>query len=105
SPYSITPATFNSLSKSAATNDIYPTSLHDALPIFNAASLTGSITNQSKTYGSDDPSLSGIAVTLTGIVNRTVSTWNGNVLVNDTGNVATTLTSLTRSAGDRKSVV
>src|SRR5205814_706974 len=45
-------------------------------------------------------SLSGFAVTLTGIVNRTVSTWNGNVLVNDTGNVATTLTSLTRSAGE-----
>jgi hypothetical protein len=66
----------------------------------NAANLTGTIANQSKTYGADDPSLSGISVNLGGVINRTISTWNGNVIKNDTGNVATTLASLTRDSGE-----
>ena len=42
------------------------------------ASLTGTIANQTKVYGADDPSLAGIGVTLTGlVVNPAVSTWNG----------------------------
>src|SRR5439155_84501 len=89
--YSITADTFNALTGSAAGNYSAPTFTGAPALTINAASLTGSIVNQSNVFGSDDPSLSGIAVTLTGIVNRTVSTWNGNVLVNDTGNVATTL--------------
>ncbi|HSW93172.1 MAG TPA: MBG domain-containing protein, partial [Gammaproteobacteria bacterium] len=65
------------------------------------AGLTGSIANQSKVYGTDDPSLTGIAVTLNGIINNpAIVTWNGNVSVNDTGNVATTLASLTRATGE-----
>ena len=45
--------------------------------------------------------LSGISVTLNGIINnQSISTWNGTVAVNDTGNVATTLSSLTRTAGE-----
>src|SRR5205085_3760660 len=50
--------------------------------------------------GANDPTLSGINVALAGIVNGSISTWNGNVSVNDTGNVATTLNSLTRAAGE-----
>ena len=62
--------------------------------------MTASIANQSKIYGADDPALSGINVALGGVINRTVSTWNGNVSVNDTGNVATTLAILARNAGE-----
>src|SRR6185369_15487898 len=65
------------------------------------ATLTGSIANQTKVYGADDPTLSGITVNLGGVVNNpALVTWNGTVSVNDTGNVATTLASLTRNAGE-----
>ena len=48
------------------------------------ASLTGTIANQTKVYGADDPSLAGIGVTLTGlVVNPAVSTWNGTVAIDD----------------------
>src|SRR5207344_2573630 len=61
----------------------------------------GSIANQTKVYGADDPTLSGITVNLGGVVNNpALVTWNGTVSVNDTGNVATTLASLTRNAGE-----
>ena len=63
------------------------------------ASLTGTIANQNKLYGEDDPALGGIGVSLTGLVNRTVSTWNGNVGVNDSA-LTSSLTSLTRAAGE-----
>jgi hypothetical protein len=66
----------------------------------NQAALTATIGNQSKTYGANDPSLSGITPTLAGVINRTVSTWNGNVIVNDTGLVTASLASLTRIAGE-----
>src|SRR5438132_3319088 len=56
--------------------------------------------NQSSFHTRRSSDLSGIGVTLGGVINRTVSTWNGNVAVNDTGNVATTLASLTRNAGE-----
>src|SRR5262249_58575798 len=62
-----------------------------------------SIANQSKTYGADDPSLSGIAVGLSGQVNRTVTNWmGGTTAINDTGaaQVAASLNSLTRNAGE-----
>ncbi|HXZ95946.1 MAG TPA: MBG domain-containing protein, partial [Burkholderiales bacterium] len=67
----------------------------------NPVALTGTIANQSKTYGSDDPALASIAVALGGVVNANVTDWNGNVTsLNDTGNVATTLASLTRVPGE-----
>src|SRR5262249_56661582 len=66
----------------------------------NQAALTASIANQSKTYGADDPSLAGITPALAGVINRTVSTWNGNVVVNDTNNVSASVASLTRNAGE-----
>src|SRR5258705_12312030 len=57
--------------------------------------------NQTKGYGQDDPSLAGIAVNLGGVVsNPSIVTWNGTVAINDTGNVSTTLASLTRAAGE-----
>src|SRR6185436_9528132 len=65
------------------------------------AALTGSITNQTKVYGADDPTLSGIAVSLGGLVNGTVTDWNGaSTPLNDTGNVSATLATLTRNAGE-----
>src|SRR6185295_12156881 len=65
------------------------------------AALTGTIANQTKTYGADDPTLSGITVTLGGVVNGTVTNWNGATTpLNDTGNVSATLATLSRGAGE-----
>ena len=36
----------------------------------SAKSLTGTIANQNKVYGQDDPSVAGIGVTLNGIINN-----------------------------------
>ncbi len=56
---------------------------------------------QRKTYGTNDPSISGISVNLGNVVNQSVTDINGNVTaINNTGNVATTLASLTRTAGE-----
>ena len=64
------------------------------------AALTGTIANQTKTYGQNDPALAGIAVNLGGVVYRSVVDINGNSTpINDSGNVATTLSSLTRDGG------
>ncbi|MGH8703201.1 MAG: MBG domain-containing protein, partial [Burkholderiales bacterium] len=64
------------------------------------APLTGTIPNQTKTYGASDP-LAGVPVTLAGLVNNpAIATWNGNVAVNDTGLVSASLASLTRVAGE-----
>ncbi|HSW68693.1 MAG TPA: autotransporter-associated beta strand repeat-containing protein, partial [Gammaproteobacteria bacterium] len=101
SPYNITAVTFNALSGSAAGNYTLANALSNAPTLsVTAAPLSASIANQTKVYGANDPLLSGIGVTLGGVINRTVSTWNGNVSVNDTGNVATSLASLTRDAGE-----
>src|SRR5439155_2514074 len=62
SPYSITAATFNALTGSAAGNYSAPTFTGAPALTINAPSLTAATRHQSKTYGSDDPSLSGIAV-------------------------------------------
>ncbi|MBA3662230.1 MAG: autotransporter-associated beta strand repeat-containing protein, partial [Gammaproteobacteria bacterium] len=100
SPYSITTATFNALTGSAAGNYNAPILSAGSTLTVTPASLTGSIANQKKVYGANDPTLSGIGVTLTGLINRSVSTWNGSVVVNDSSNVATSLSSLTRTAGE-----
>jgi hypothetical protein len=63
----------------------------------NQAAITATIGNQNKTYGANDPA---ITPTLSGVINRTVSTWNGNVLVNDTGLVSASLASLTPTPGE-----
>ena len=101
SPYSITAATFNALTGTAAGNYSVPTLAGSPTLTITQASLTGSIANQTKVYGSNDPALSGIGVTLNGIINNAnISTWNGTVAINDVGNVATTLASLARSVGE-----
>src|SRR5258706_15561204 len=64
------------------------------------AALTGTMANQTKGYGQDDPSLAGIAGNLGGgVSNPAILTWNGTVAINDTGNVSATLARLTRAAG------
>ena len=69
--------------------------------VITAKALTGSIANQSKVYGANDPALGGITENLAGIVNDCVTDINGNATsINDTGNVSTTLASLTRTAGE-----
>ncbi|HSW69910.1 MAG TPA: MBG domain-containing protein, partial [Gammaproteobacteria bacterium] len=101
SPYNITAVTFNALSGSAVGNYTLSNSLTGSPTLsVTAASLSGSIANQTKVYGANDPLLSGIGVTLSGIINRTVSTWTGNVPVNDTGNVTASINSLARAAGE-----
>src|SRR6185436_10491548 len=74
----------------------YTTTVNPNAHVLNVtpAALTGSITNQTKVYGADDPTLSGIAVSLGGLVNGTVTDWNGaSTPLNDTGNVSATLRS------------
>jgi hypothetical protein len=67
------------------------------------APLAVSLTNpaQTKVYGANDPTLggTGIAMTLTGLVNRTVTDWNGTVVVNDSA-ITGTAANLTRVAGE-----
>jgi len=95
--YNITAGTFSTPS----TNYSAPTFTGTPTLTIGTASLTASVANQNKVYGADDPSLAGIAVTMGGAINRTVSNWNGaNTVINDTGNVGATLTSLSRSAGE-----
>src|SRR5204862_399781 len=65
------------------------------------APVTATITTpgQTKVYGTNDPALPGL--TLAGVVNTTVTDWNGTpTLLNDTGNVTQTLASLARNAGE-----
>jgi DNA/RNA-binding domain of Phe-tRNA-synthetase-like protein len=101
SPYSITGATFNALTGTSAGNYNSPTLTGSPTLSITKAALTASIANQTKVYGANDPTLSGISVTLGGVINNSsISTWNGTVSINDTGNVATTLASLTRTAGE-----
>src|SRR4051812_49777014 len=69
---------------SAASSNVSASSLTGSPTLtISQASLTGAIANQSKVYGADDPTLAGIGVTLTGLVNNpAVVTWNGNVAIN-----------------------
>src|ERR1019366_1029585 len=101
SPYSITSGTLNALGGSAAGNyTAVLSTVGDTLTV-TPASLTGTIASQTKVYGQNDPALGGIGVTLGGVVNNpAIVTWNGNVAVNDTGNVTTSLASLARTAGE-----
>ncbi len=99
-PYNITGATFNSLTGSAAGNYAAPSGLTGTPTLtISQASLTGSIANQDKVYGADDPSLGSIGVTLSGLIDRTVATWNGNVDVDDSA-LTSSVTSLARQIGE-----
>jgi hypothetical protein len=97
--YDITTATFNVLTGASAGNYSAPAFIGTPTLSVTAATLTATIADQSKVYGNADPSASSIAVTLTPI-NRTVSTWNGDVLVNDTGLVDASIAGLSRVAGE-----
>ena len=101
SPYSILAAAFNSLTGSAAGNYNAPSFTGTPTLTITPASLTASIANQNKIYGTNDPAISSIGVILSGIINNpAISTWNGTVAINDTGNVNGTLTALSRVAGE-----
>src|SRR4029079_4581517 len=98
--YSISSASFAALSGSAAGNYNAPAYTAGSAQLnITKANLTASLANQSKTYGADDPSLGGVSVTLGGLINRTVSTWMGNVNVDDSG-VTTSVASLIRASGE-----
>jgi len=96
----ITAATFTALSGASAANYTAPTFSGEHDLTITAASVTASIDDQTKVYGADDPLLSSITPTLSGLINRTVTTWNGDVSVDDSGDVNSSLTSLTREAGE-----
>ncbi|MDR3478816.1 MAG: MBG domain-containing protein, partial [Gammaproteobacteria bacterium] len=101
SPYVINAATFNALTGTAAGNYNVPTFAGSPTLSITKASLTGAIANQTKVYGANDPALSGIGVTLGGVINNpAIATWNGNVSVNDTALVSATPSSLTRAVGE-----
>ena len=72
--------------------------------IISAANLTGSIANQSKTYGANDPLASGISVPLVGLINRTATVWygTGSTIINDsalTSSIATISRAATENVG------
>jgi hypothetical protein len=98
--YTITGASFNAMTGTGAANYIAPVLSGSPTLTIGKADLTATIANQTKVYGQDDPTLAGIAPVLGGTINRTVVSWNGNVALNDTGNVGTTLASLTRASGE-----
>ena len=56
SPYNITAATFNALTGTAAGNYNAPTFTGTPTLTITKATLTGSIANQTKVYGANDPS-------------------------------------------------
>ena len=68
-----------------------------------ASQVLAAISNQSKIYGDPDPPPSAIAVRLTP-VNRRVSTWGGDVAVDDTGKVAASVVGLERESGENVGV-
>src|SRR5690606_12036142 len=100
--YAITGGTLNALSGASAGNYSGATldTTSNTLDITPAAALTATIADQSKTYGTSDPSLVGITVNLAGLVNTSVTDWNGaNTAINDSAAVSTTLATLTRNSG------
>ncbi|MCF8078952.1 MAG: hypothetical protein K9K88_06700 [Desulfobacterales bacterium] len=94
--YAITAGTFTTPSTNYSAPSLALGSTLDITP----ASLTATVADQTKIYGTDDPALAGIGVTLTGLVNDpAITTWNGAVAVDDSA-LASTVTSLTRDAGE-----
>ena len=67
----------------------------------NQASLTATVDNQTKVYGADDPTLSGIGVTLAGLIDRNdIYTWNNPTVTIDDSALTSNATALTRAAGE-----
>ncbi len=97
--YAITAATFTDLAGSSAGNYLAPTLDDGSMLHITARDLLATLDEQTKVYGADDPALAGIVPSLN-IVDRDVMTWNGTVRINDTGEVATSVASLTRTAGE-----
>src|SRR5258706_529258 len=99
--YNVTGVTFDALPGAGAANYVAPTSF-TGIPTLtiNPATLTATIANQTKVYGVSDSALAGIGVTLSGLVSRSVTSWNGSTSVNDSTAVNTTLASLAREAGE-----
>jgi len=92
----ITSATFSA----ASSNYSAPTFTGSPTLSITQAALTGSIGNQTKVYGANDPSLAGIGVTLGGLINNpAVVTWNGNVAIDDSA-LTSTVSALARQAGE-----
>lgn len=63
------------------------------------AKIIGQMGNQTKYYNQADPAAANIAVKL-GFVNKYVSTWNGDVVIDDTGLVSVSLSRVTRIPGE-----
>src|SRR4029079_9705118 len=97
--YNITSASFNALSASAGNYNSPVYTSGSAQLTINKANLTASLANQSKVYGADEPSVVSVAVTLGGLINRTVTTWMGTASINDSA-VTASVTSLVRTAGE-----
>src|SRR5258706_10531364 len=99
--YNVTGVTFDALPGAGAANYVAPTSF-TGIPTLtiNPATLTATIANQTKVYGVSDSALAGIGVTLSGLVSRSVTSWNGSTSVNDSAAVNTTLASLARVVGE-----
>ncbi len=97
--YAITAATFTDLAGSSAGNYLAPTLDDGSILHITARDLLATLDEQTKVYGADDPALAGIVPSLN-IVDRDVMTWNGTARINDTGEVATSVASLTRTAGE-----
>src|SRR5262249_47804587 len=100
----ITGATFAALGGSAAGN--YQAAALSGTPVLTItpAPLTGSLPSLTKVYGDVDPVPGGVTVSVGGVVNRTASTWNGNVAINDTGNVLEAVSGINRVAGQNVGV-
>ncbi|WP_246038936.1 beta strand repeat-containing protein [Peristeroidobacter soli] len=95
----ITNVTFNALTGSAAGNYLAPTLSGAPTLIITPAPLTATLADQTKVYGNTDPDLSSIPVTLQP-VNRSVTTWDTVVAIDDRARVSATVGGLTREVGE-----
>src|SRR5205807_1838364 len=95
-PYAITAGAFTA----ASTNYSAPRSEERREGKVTTAWLSAQVTSQAKAYSSDDPMLGVVPVTLSGLVDTAVTTWNGvTATLNDTG-LTSQATSLTRAPGE-----
>ena len=94
--YSITSGVFTTPSS----NYNAPTLTGSPYLAITPANLTGTVGDQTKSYGANDPDITGISVILTGLINNSaIVTWNGNVAINDSA-LTSSISSLTRDVGE-----
>ncbi|MCC7486772.1 MAG: filamentous hemagglutinin N-terminal domain-containing protein [Burkholderiales bacterium] len=99
--HSITGGTFTALTGPAAANYASPVLAGSPALSITPAPLTASIADPSKVYGSPDPAPATIAATPGGLVNTSVTDWNGAVTaMNDAGRVAVSLAGYARVPGE-----